>query len=318
MLHRNSPKLYMYFIQQLNRFLHEKDPTKSILTEKERSQPTKKSTKVLLSKLKLSNSEVVLASYPCKMKRDLRSGILAIFTDFVIVASFLFGHISNQNRVLLENISNFQLHTDHCLEIVLLNEQSITLQMSSPQHVSEALQLLSVLVEQNHRKIEKATTTTTTTVVPHSNLDDFSMEFNSQDWEIVNSFAEIIELDEGDIVEEQDVPCCSLYRVRSGLFCVTRKTVSRALADSEEEAKIIKVTDRIVGQFFGAIGFVFGGVSSAKITAKTDASCWKFSQENIDKLIVHHPVLGAKLYRALSCDLLAIILKQQTLFENVS
>lgn len=327
--HYTSPKSYLQFTQQLNRFLHQKEirtgftQSSSIIRQKDK---TKKSTKALLSKLKVASTEVILASYPCKVKGDIRHGILVIFTDFLIIAHSIFGHISNQNRVLHENILNFQLHTDHCLEIVLENNNSIVLQLNSPQIVSEVLQLLSVLVEQNQLKIEKLQQQQQVNPAPPlfqaPSNEDSSMEFSAKEWEFIYSFGTLLELEQGDVVQEQHIPCCSLYRVRSGLFSITRTVVSHsALRDSGSQydkntAKSVKVAEKIVGQFFGEVGFIFGGISTATVKAVTQASCWKFSPESFNKLVLHHPVLGAKLYRALACDLLCSILDLQNLFQQ--
>ena len=299
----------MYFIQQLSHFLHQKDPTKSVLTQS-RSKEHKKNSRALLVKLKIPPTEVVLAYYHCKIKKDFRNGILVIFTDYIIIANTFFGHLSNQTRVLHEHILNFQLLTDHCLEIILDNEQSLCIQLQSPSHVSEVLQLLSVLVEQNQLKIEKS-------VIVSDMVDSdivLSMNISSSEWEIINSFAELFEFAEGDIVEEQGSTSCSLYRVRSGLFSVSRKSVTQA---DSQKTKVIEVTQRIVGQFFGETGFIFRTVATASTVAKTEGSCWKFTRDKVEQLLIHHPVIGAKLYRALDQNILKSILQQRTMFEGL-
>jgi len=288
----NNPKIPESYLNLVQQLIHTRNQIVSSSCDyEEESNPLLQS---LLCKLRLPN-EVILGHYSCKINRDLRSGIFVISTRLIVVANTLFGHVSSQFRIPFDSISNFQLRTDHCLEIVFANHQSIAVHLNSPQVTSEVLQLLGVLMEQTKfTKMEPSLQSSTDV--------DYSMELTLAEWDVINEFGIYIEFNEGDVLIRQGEPCNFLFRLCSGICSLFRTAQDQREDDSEP----ILISEKKVGDFCGEIGFLYG-VYAFTLSASTSGSYWRFDKEAIKRLAMHQPVLGAKFYHKLASGILTTV-----------
>ena len=232
------PNTYSYFIKQHQKFLRKQKSDRSELNVSfTDSDEMKKIARNILEKLKLPPTEIILACYACRQKKDPRGKILVIFMDYIVIAQSFLGRISSHNRILYENIQNFRLLSDHCLELMLNSGDSVSVVLQSSQHVSEVLQLLSVLIEQNHIKIDKHGPLTES--CNNEILNVQNMELSSSDWKVICEYGDFIEADKDEIIEYQGSSGIGLFRIKNGSFKVVRETKHEFEQDESKKISLL-------------------------------------------------------------------------------
>lgn len=260
----------------------------------------------LLQKLKVPASEVILAKFPCKLKRDLRQGILVIFTEFIIIANSFWGLGSNQTRIYISNISNFMLASDHTIEFFLHSSNSMLLDLSS-QHVGEVIHLLNVLVEQHQ-------VANLQYQVPER-VSHYSLEFTESELKNLVTFGSKQTFRSGETVYEQGVVQNCLFQVETGQFVSIRSSRKPEDANhsgsSEEPIPSEEVAIYESGSFFGLLPFLQGGLSSTSLVAQVDSTVHTFTRDNLEAFCGQYPGCAPKLYRKLCRSFVLTYLKTQ-------
>ena len=262
---------------------------------KEKQQLESKLAKVL------PETDTILARYPCKLKRDLRTGLLIVLQEsLVLLPNTFLNH--GAHHVLIEYTDIQEMRpADRALEIV----------WNSPDHDDVQETLLTFpdasVAEEVHHVLVALTRDNSSdnrdeffvhSMSSHSNVDK---ELSEEDLELIFSFGEKRSFPVGSAVFEQgqfEIPLCYL---RQG-----RVTLSRAFTSyGKEEFQGLGI--RAEGEFFGELPFFLQGPSPYEVVALEEGSMQTFHAHALQTMEHKHPELAARFYRQLAIFLTRVV-----------